>query len=201
MAGRFGSLITSVTLAIGSLFFLHSPVRGADDWSGCMVVPIYWAPRPSPNPRPAWSPSPMARPRLAQPTPAPPSRPPFALLAEGSPPKQAPAKSAVAESTNAEAAIKLHGAAVREDGPFYDSYPIVLKPEQKPADDQCVVSFKNLSGRPVKITVDMQEQTLPPDGSAKMQVKRQFVWRMEGREAQREQIKAGDFALQIVIRR
>jgi hypothetical protein len=32
-------------------------------------------------------------------------------------------------------------------------------------------------------------------------VKRQFVWRMEGREAQNEQVGAGDYALQIVIRR
>ncbi len=199
MAGRFTSLLASVILSIGSLFLLQLPARAADDWSGCVGVPIYWTGPQVTYPTPT-VPSP-SRPRLAQPTLAPPSRPPFALPADAQAPKQPPAKSAVVESTNAEAAAKLHGAAVREDGPFYDSYPIVLKPDQKPANDQCVVSFKNLSGRSIKVTIDMQEQTLPPDGSLNVQVNRQFVWRMEGREAQREQIKAGDFALQIVIRR
>jgi hypothetical protein len=200
MAGRDSS---SACLLALTLSLITSPgasqASPPDVWVGCVHIPVSWCQPPPvfpPPPRPV-----PAKPRLAQPTAAPPSSGPYVLGADTKPPKESQTQPGVAESANPAASSRMPGVAVREEGPFYDSYPIVLKPEQKPLDDQCTVSFKNLSGHPIKLTIDMQERTLTQDGSVTLPVKRQFVWRMEGREAQSEQIKPGNYALQIVIRR
>jgi len=49
--------------------------------------------------------------------------------------------------------------------------------------------------------VNNREQPLADKESATVQVLRQFVWRVEGREPQNEQMGKDDNALQIVIRR
>ncbi len=108
---------------------------------------------------------------------------------------------AVAEFPKPEPAGKPRGAGVREEGPFYDTYPIVLKDAQKPVDDQCSVTFTNLSDHVVKVMLENQTRNLAKGQSAVFPIKRNFVWRIEGREAQNEQVGTGDYALQIVIRR
>jgi hypothetical protein len=168
---------------------------GSDIWIGCSCIPIVsWQNFPTSampvKPQPA-------RPKLAQTTAAPPSAAPLSFSLD----KRPENKPAVAESAKPEPAGKLHGAAVREEGPFYDTYSIALKPGQKPVDDQCTVTFTNLSERTIKLMLENQERTLPAGESTVLPVKRQFVWRMEGREAQNEQVGTGDYAVQIVIRR
>lgn len=110
-----------------------------------------------------------------------------------------PIKPSISESTKQEPPPVQHGVAVREEGPFYDSYPIVLK--AKPANDECSVTFQNLTGRPIKVIVNNRERPLADKESAKLPVLRQFIWRVEGREPQNEQMGKNDNELQIVIRR
>ena len=135
--------------------------------------------------------------KFARPTAAPPSAPPFTLAQEKKPERQP----VVAESGKPDGAANPHGAAVREEGPLYDVYPVALKNGLKPADDQCTVTFKNLSERAIKLRIDGQERPLAKGDSASVQVKRQFVWQMDGGEAKNEQVGMGDYALLIVIRR
>jgi hypothetical protein len=110
-------------------------------------------------------------------------------------------KPQVSEAPKIDSVPKQPTAAVREEGPFYDSFPIALKANQKPPNDQCSVTFTNLSERAIKVRIGDQERALATGESATLPVARQFVWQMEGREAQNEKIGTGDYALQIVIRR
>ncbi|HEV8062596.1 MAG TPA: hypothetical protein VGP68_22135 [Gemmataceae bacterium] len=134
---------------------------------------------------------------MAQPTAAPPSAAPLAVQLE----KKPESRPAVMESPKPQPSGKLHGAGVREEGPFYDTYAIALKDAQKPLDDQCSVTFTNLSDHVIKLMLENQTRNLAKGESAVFPVKRNFVWRVEGREAQNEQVGTGDYALQIVIRR
>jgi hypothetical protein len=171
----------------------------ADIWLGCSAFPVAYRQFLPTQGLPA-RPQP-ARPKLAQPTAAPPSAALFAAADERKSETRPITKPLVAETAKPEAAAKQTGAAVREEGPFYDTFPIALKAGQKPADDQCTVTFTNLSDRRIKVMLGNQERNLGTGESASLPVKRQFVWHMEGREAQNEQVGTGDFALQIVIRR
>jgi hypothetical protein len=168
--------------------------KGVDIWSDCACIPfIYWS--AAPNPGVPTKPQP-AKAKLAQPTAAPPS----SVLPSIAQEKKVENRPAVAEIPKPEATGQ-HGPAVQELGPFYDSYAVALKGDQKPANDECTVTFTNLSDRPIKLAMDNQERALAKGESVKLPVKRDFTWKMEGREPQREQIGMGDFALLIVIRR
>ena len=169
--------------------------KGVDIWSDCACIPVtYWIAPHTPG-MPA-KPQP-AKPKLAQPTAAPPSAVVPSLAQE----KKLENKPAVADGPKPDATSNQHGPGVREEGPFYDSYPVALKNDQKPANDECSVTFTNLSERPIKIMLDNQERALGKGESVRLPVKRDFSWKMEGREPQREQIGMGDFALLIIIRR
>jgi hypothetical protein len=78
---------------------------------------------------------------------------------------------------------------------------VVPKAGAKPAGDDCSVTFLNLADRDVNLNVDGKAQVLAKGQKVVVPVLRQFIWRIEGREAQNEQIGAGANALQIVIRR
>lgn len=158
------------------------------DWS----LPTRSSMHPKPAPR---------GPKLAQPTAAPPSAEIVSLPAPKKLEPRPEAKPQVSEAPKADVRPKQPAAAVREEGPFYDSFPIALKGNQKPTDDRCTVTFTNLSDRGIKLRIGDQERALPAGESATLPVTRQFVWHMEGREAQNEKIGAGDYAVQIVIRR
>ena len=167
-----------------------------DIWVDCPCIPVVcWQFLPTAPAQTAMRTS--AKPKLAQPRAAPPSVSPITVALE----KKSEAKPAVSETAKPETGAIKQGAAVREEGPFYDTYAIALKNDQKPANDQCSVTFMNLSDRPIKVMVENQERTLAKGASETLPVKRQFVWRMEGREPQNEQVGTGDYALQIVIRR
>jgi hypothetical protein len=169
--------------------------RPIDIWPGNPCLPAPWGPpvggfNAAPRPTPT-------KIRLAQPTAAPPSadRPASPVEAK---PQPAPSKPAVSESNPVEPQPR-HGVAVREEGPAYDSYPIVLK--EKPVNDQLTATFQNLSGRPLKVIVEGRDQELADKQTVTVPVRREFIWRVEGREPQKEQLGKNDYALQIVIRR
>jgi hypothetical protein len=197
------------SIAIGIFLWLTpQPVSAAsvDEWVACPSLPggypLFLRTSPIPimprsiaaGPRPG-------KPMLAQPTAAPPSAEIAAVVIEKKTEPKSEPKPRVAETSPTEPAGKQPAAAVREEGPFYDTFPIALKANQKPTGDQCTVTFTNLSERKIKVILGNQERALGAGESATLPVARQFVWRMEGREPQNEKVGAGDYALQIVIRR
>ncbi len=186
-------------VAFSALLAARAGVLGANtdaSWSIYQCVPVTWgqpngAFKPAPRPAPATA-------RLAQPTSAPPSADKPVSPVEARPQTPSLPRPAVSESTPPEPRPQ-HGVAVREEGPAYDSYPIVLK--EKPINEQCTVTFQNLSGRPLKVIVDSRDQDLADKQVVTVPVRREFIWRVEGREPQKEQLGKNDYALQIVIRR
>lgn len=194
-------------VVIGILLWLVPQSASAgkvDVWLGCTPIPVvYWQfPPTSPlsaRPHPARTQS--AGPKLAQPTAAPPSAETVAAAVEKKTEPRFEIKPRILETAPPEPPGKQSGAAVREEGPFYDTFPIALKANQKPTDDRCTVTFTNLSDRKIKVVLGTQERALGTGESATLPITRQFVWRMEGREPQNEKVGTGDYALQIVIRR
>jgi hypothetical protein len=63
------------------------------------------------------------------------------------------------------------------------------------------VGFWNLSNQDVNLIVNDQRHFLSPGQSARLSIGRQFAWRIEGRELERERIPDGVSAADIVIRR
>jgi hypothetical protein len=200
MSGRLWSavLVLGLGIAPGTQSVVAcSPV----DWQQDVCWPYFWIQAPIDARVPVRSATKVARPaqRLAQPTLAPPSPEKKTAAPEPKQTPTAPIKPAIVESSKVERPQEQHGAGVREEGPFYDSFPIVLK--AKPANDQCTVTFQNLTGHAIKVIVNNREQSLAHKETATLAVLRQFVWRVEGREPQNEQMSKNDNALQIVIRR
>src|SRR5207244_644182 len=107
-----------------------------------------------------------ARPKLAQPTAAPPSAEIATPAIEKKADPKPETKPRVAETSPPEPSGKQPSAAVQEEGPFYDAFPIALKANQKPTDDQCNVTFTNLSERPIKVILGNQERALGAGESA-----------------------------------
>jgi hypothetical protein len=64
-----------------------------------------------------------------------------------------------------------------------------------------MVGFWNLSGHALRLRVDGRDHRIASGETLKLEVGRQFVWRVDDREPQSEQIPAQAPALEIVIRR
>lgn len=189
-------------IAIGILLWLTPQpalAESVDVWLECAPFPVVYWQFPPTSPLPARAKP--ARPKLAQPTAAPPSAEIVAAAVEKKAEPKIDTKPRISETAPPEPPGKQPGAAVREEGPFYDTFPIALKANQKPTDDQCTVTFTNLCDRKIKVIMGNQERALGTGESATLPATRQFVWRMEGREPQNEKVGTGDYALQIVIRR
>ncbi len=65
----------------------------------------------------------------------------------------------------------------------------------------CRVGFWNLTGRDVTLTVDGQARQLPRNQSITLTLGRQFVWQVDRRTAQSENIPDANCTLEIVMRK
>jgi len=63
------------------------------------------------------------------------------------------------------------------------------------------VAFWNLTDQDLALRIDGKPQPLQRGQSITLDLGRQFVWQVEGRDPQRENIPLGESALEIVIRR
>jgi hypothetical protein len=90
--------------------------------------------------------------------------------------------------------------AVSESRTYFDTY-FGGAGAAKPAADRCSVAFWNLSGQDLGLKVDGQSRLLPRGQSVTLTLGRQFVWQVEGREPQKQDVPANEGALEIVIRR
>jgi hypothetical protein len=86
-------------------------------------------------------------------------------------------------------------------GSYYDAYAVAPRGPTSSVGDRCSVAFWNLTGHELTIKVDGQGHAISAGKSIPLEVGRQFVWKIEGREPQTERIATGESALEIVIRR
>jgi hypothetical protein len=89
---------------------------------------------------------------------------------------------------------------VSETNSFYDAYPGPRDPANV-SGARCTVGIWNLSSGPLVLKVNGKTHALSQGKSVSVAVERRFVWQVEGREAQTEQIPSGEASLEIVIRR
>jgi hypothetical protein len=153
------------------------PVSDLDCY--CAPAQLIWCGDMVPPPRTI---SPPAR-AWAQPTAAPPSKAPL----PGEPPLAVP--------------NPQPKAAVSESHSYYDSYAVARQSGAAAIGGRCTAGFWNLSDRDVKAKINGKTLTLPRGKNVPVEVPREFVWQLEGREPQVERIPAGESALTIVIRR
>lgn len=131
---------------------------------------------PSLTPRATQEPAPAPR-KLAQPAPAGPSAAPKTT----EPPR---------------------GPAVNETRSYFSAYAVAQRDAQpRPAADRARVGFWNLSQTDITLTVANQAYSVPRGKSVKLDLPRQFVWRVDSREPQNEKMPENEAALEIVIRR
>lgn len=173
----------------------------ANFWSSCpqtvsyyYEIPVVYAPPPvycvGPYAGPLGQPprvvTPAPAPRLlANPSAAPPS-------SEREPPVAPPSKPAPRPGETMPRVMESN---------FYDVYPVTSREGTKPTGDSYPIGIWNLSNTDLIVKVAGQPHTLPRNKNLQLHVGRQFVWQVEGREAQVERIPAGESALEIVIRR
>jgi hypothetical protein len=136
----------------------------------------------APGPTPPLAPDanrltpPTARPDYAPPTPAPPSAGP------------------VTSFSSAPSALP--------DRPYYDAYPVAGSSHSPSAPSARLgVEFWNLTGQPLRLKIEGRSHSLAAGTRLHEEVGRQFVWQVEGRDPQRENVTVAESGLDIVIRR
>ena len=151
-------------------------------------LPVYVAP-PIPVCVPTIQPTPQSAAATTQPPPlAPQYAPPTPAPASGSQSSQKSLSSPSAAS---------YGEALS----FYDAYPVARRDPVQPAGDLAEVAFWNLTDRDLTIRVEGQAKQLPRGQSMATNLRRAFVWQVEGREPKSEALGRDEAALEIVIRR
>jgi hypothetical protein len=90
---------------------------------------------------------------------------------------------------------------VSESRSFYESFAVKPQVSEKVLGERCAVGFWNLAGRDLSVSIEGQAHVIPRGKSLKIQTGRQFVWRMEGHEAQTETVPPDNSGVEIVIRR
>jgi hypothetical protein len=169
--------------------FSRSSYRGAAPVTAYYYCPtppaVAFVPVPATVPPPPYAPPPpAAAPRYAEPRPAPPS-------GSSVEPPRAP---------DAMPKAGVNAVESRKAGEkFYDSY--LVASGGRPAGDRCAVMFWNLSGQGLTLTVDGQSRPLPAGQSLRLDLKRDFAWRVAGRDEERQQVPAQESGVEIVIRR
>jgi hypothetical protein len=91
--------------------------------------------------------------------------------------------------------------AVTESRSFYESFGVQPGFTDKISADHCAVGFWNLTGRDVTLSVDGKPQIVPQGKSLRLQLGRQFAWKIGGHEVQTERIPIENSGVEIVLRR
>jgi hypothetical protein len=129
-----------------------------------------------------------------------PAPPPCVIEGATSPPPNYAAPTPAPPSPTGPAAPTKPAPKVSETRSFYDAAAPAAEPSRT-GGESLAVGFWNLSDHDVTVIVNDQRYFLPPRQSVKVNVGRQFTWRVEGRDLERERIPDGVSAAEIVIRR
>jgi hypothetical protein len=135
-----------------------------------------------------------------QPTPlsAAPSTPPPPLAPQYAPPTPAPASGS---QSSQKSLSSPSAASYGESLAFYDAYPVARRDPAQPSGDHAQVAFWNLTDHDLTIHIDGQARQVPQGQRMAGNLKRAFVWQVEGREPKSEALGRDEAALEIVIRR
>jgi hypothetical protein len=144
---------------------------------------------------PQTAPPPLAVPPYAPPSAAPPSGYP------GTPGTNPAAPNPPVPPGESPSSTLMTSTAKPSEPSLYDVYPVASRAGAVPAGGRRPVCFWNLSGRDVVLKVAGQTQTLPPGARSRLELERQFVWSLDGRDGHSEEMTAGAAGLEIVIRR
>jgi hypothetical protein len=163
------------------------PLSTWSAWPTCMPVPlgpgITTAAPPLAQPPAAGAPAPG----YARPTPAPPSQ---AVPPTTQPPPLAPSGPAPPP-----------GPGVTESRSFFDAYASAPPSTDSPTLTRAAVGFWNLTTQDLTLNVDGQDRLLPHGKGVRLDLGRQFVWRVGDREQVPERIPENAPGVEIVIRR
>jgi len=122
-------------------------------------------------------------------------------------PTAAPPSTTAAPSTDAVAPTKSASPppprtpAVTDTGSYFDTYVRALHNSERREGSRPTAEFWNLTQHDLTIKVDGQRHIVAKQKSLLVEVPRQFIWQIEGRDPQKEQIATGELALELVIRR
>jgi hypothetical protein len=92
-------------------------------------------------------------------------------------------------------------AGVAEQRSYFSAYAVAPRTTDQPAGERARVGFWNLSSQDLRLNIAGQPYTLKRGQSVKLDLARQFAWRVDGRDTQNETVPASEGALEIVIRR
>jgi hypothetical protein len=84
---------------------------------------------------------------------------------------------------------------------YFDTYTVARRPTDRPAAERCRVSFWNLAGRPLSLKVDGRSLVLGIDKKMTFDLGHHFIWRVDERDPQNENVPAEESGLEIVVRR
>lgn len=90
---------------------------------------------------------------------------------------------------------------VTESQSYYNAYAASPSSANKPERERFQVDFWNLSGQELILQVSGQTYVLIPGNKVQLDLGRQFVWQIAGREPQAETIPANESGVEIVVRR
>lgn len=90
---------------------------------------------------------------------------------------------------------------VSESRSYFDATTVAAQAAPPLAGERCTVGFWNLTDKDVRLATGSQVFFLPRGKSLRLDMGRQFVWRVDERAPQTEQIPSSESALEIVIRR
>lgn len=90
---------------------------------------------------------------------------------------------------------------VTESRSFFNAYTVAPRANDKPAAARIPVGFWNLTDHDITLTVDKSTHVLPRGKNLKLDLARQFIWRVDARDSLTEQVPGSEAGLEIVIRR
>jgi hypothetical protein len=90
---------------------------------------------------------------------------------------------------------------LNESRSYYDAYPVAPRDPPRPIGTRCDVGFWNLTDRDLTLRVDGQAVVLAQGKSLPLNLGREFVWQIEGRDPERQTLRTDESGLEIVIRR
>jgi hypothetical protein len=187
------ALLVLLTMPTTGFGWFHS-LFGRSSYRAAPPMVVYYYPVPAVVTVPAAVPAAVPAPYVA-----PPLTPPR-LYAE---PRPAPPSGSSAEPPRAPEPMPRAGVNTQEsrkaDDKFYDSY-FIAGTMRTPGPDRCAVTFWNLSGKGLTLTVDGQARVLPAGQNVRLDLKRDFAWRVTGRDSERQQVPARETGVEIVIR-
>jgi hypothetical protein len=90
---------------------------------------------------------------------------------------------------------------VSEPQVYHDTYAVGPHDPNRITTDRCTVGFWNLTDQDLTLAVQNQSRDLPRGKSLSLDLPREFVWQLKGREVHTERVATGESGMEIVFRK